>query len=692
MDQDFSLDQQTGNGEVRIGDHWFPLNGGVSEQPLARWPPKVTFGDYAKDSDPLISAYVMSSFTGGIGNYSIKAGVEDDTYWTGTLESRFHDGLTLLPLTESFGSDHDSYTTSRPLGDFPASDPQYLHCFDADVHSWDESTEEFTFEISLAATPVDRGVEYLGEFWVPYGAGGYGVLDSALALTEHVDISPIQFIVWDKKLMALTTNGELRQWHTTDLDWSVTAWTATGENRTLPTGNDPRRMVNFMNTSGVPTLHITTNTLVFAYDPDSDVLYETRLDYPKHPDQGKAAVNWRGDTMFVSVGLGIHGYNGSIITSMGPDGRHGLPDHLRGSIVDLAAEYNGLLALIEGRSNPDATEVSEEFISQNPMYGNEDTWAISDLPLQPVYSSIYRWSNSQWHPVWESAGASGTPTSMSISEADDSYRLWWGYGAEAYTQRLQVDFQNPKQSLLSLSLKFAPSGELTTGWFDADMTAFYKLASHIEVTLDDVFENGQMYGAVSVYYQIDVTSGWKLLGTATGVGRTNMPFGNVLREVGPPFSKGKAFRKIRFRIVMTQLDESQDDDLLALLSALLAEILGDDTLSTSRFSPLLESIVFKFNKIPEQTLSWQFSISLVHPDGYKGVGNDELIQYLYNLLVTDEFFEFGYRGDTFRVRAAQTTGERGSGYDERGNFQMNLVQITTGPSQGNSVTVYTDFT
>ena len=682
---DHSEDPQTGNGEVRIGNHWYPILGGVSEQPLARWPPKVTFGDYAKDSDPLVSAYVMSSFTGGIGNFKIKAGVEDDTYWTGTLETRYPEGVTLLPLTESFGSDEDAYTTVIPLGDFPASNPQFLVSFDADLHHWDESTDAFATEsVSFADTPVDRGVEFRDEFWIPYGANGYGVLDNALALTEYTDIEPIQFIVWDRKLMALTTDGELRQWSVNDTDWSETEWAVSGDNRTLPSGNRPRRLVNFMNASGVPTLYIVTNTLVYAYDPDGDTLYETKLDYPRHPDQGRAAVNWRGDTMFVNVGLGIHGYNGSIITAMGPDGRFGLPAHLRGTIVDLFAEYNGIFALIQGQSSPGIEDVAEEYISQAPMYANENTWAISNFPNQPVYSSVYRWSNSQWHPVWESTNPGGSPTLMYVSQAENAYRLWWGYGNEMYTQELPVTFQNPKQALLSQSAKFMPSGDLITGWFDADMTSFHKLASHIEVNLEDVFGDGVARGSVLVSYQTDQSTAWRLLGEATTIGRTNMPFANETRAVGDPFSHGLAFHRIRFKITLRQISDS-DKVILDIIS-----VLSGEEPRYRRWSPMVDSIVFKFHKIPEQSLSWQFVINLSHPDGYKDVQNETLIDYLYGLLVTDEFFEFGYLDQTYRVRSAQTAGDRASGYDRRGNFNVNLVQVTTGPVRGDDVTVYVD--
>ena len=81
---------QTGNGEVWIDDLCLAVVGGeVSELDLARFQNKVTFGPYDKDSDPLLSSYVMGPWNGGMGNEVLKEGVDDDTFWDATLETLF---------------------------------------------------------------------------------------------------------------------------------------------------------------------------------------------------------------------------------------------------------------------------------------------------------------------------------------------------------------------------------------------------------------------------------------------------------------------------------------------------------------------------------------------------------------------------------------------------------------------------
>jgi hypothetical protein len=245
---------------------------------------------------------------------------------------------------------------------------------------------------------------------------------------------------------------------------------------------------------------------------------------------------------------------------------------------------------------------------------------------------------------------------MEISESQGAYRLWWGYGGEMYTQQLQVAFQNPKQSLLSGGMDLESSGSLITGWFDADMRAFTKLASHIEVNLDNTTGTGAAGGAVRIDYQIDNDNEevWRLLGIASQVGLTVMPFNNTPREVGDPFSIGRPFDRIRFRMELAQDSNPQH-------------------------SPLPYSIVMKFQKIPESQLSWSFTIPLFHEDGFKGVGNKELVDYLDGLLYGREMIEFTVGNETYRARVAQVAGRRSTGYDNRSNLDMSIIEVKTGP-------------
>ncbi len=661
---DNTLDPQTSNGEVRIGKYDYPvLNGSVSVNNLARFQGKVTFGDYSFDSDPLISSQIFSTFTGGQGNERIKAGVDDDTFWTATLETRYPDGPTLLPLSEAFPGDGGG-TIAVPLGDFPAANPKFYAAFDLSVQQWNKLTQEFEAKASLSNSPVERGVEFESLLYIPLGSNGYATMNASHALTYYTDVKPIHFLVFDNKLFALDVDGTLR------IKVVGTAFVAADPDLKLPSGQLPRKLAPFIDQRGDPALYIVTNKTMYAYDPENVKLYQTKLKYPTHPSQGLAVSNWRGDSLYVSVGLGIHGYNGSVITAMGPDSRYGLPANLRGTIVDLVDEYNAMLAFVQGVPAASGTgDIPNTWTFNRPMWQNDQQWSIDDNQYRPTYSSILRWANSQWHKVWESDGATGVPTLGYVSEASDEYRLWWGYGDKMYTQVLPVAFQNPKQSLKSQAARFAPKGELITGWFDADMVAFEKLASHVEVNLEDVTGTNNAGGTLTLSYATDNDSDdqWTLMGSTNRVGRAVFPFDPEVQADGSTFSFGKTWTRIRFKIAMERPQFSGDADPNTLLY----------------LSPLMSSMVFKFIKIPYEGLSWSFACPIMGQEGFKevGVGNKELRNYLNELLTSKEFIQFNFQDKIYRAYVAALSESAQSGYEDKTVIQVNILGVRVPPDQ-----------
>jgi hypothetical protein len=649
---DNTLDPQTSNGEVRIGKYDYPvLNGSVSVNNQARFQGKLTFGDYSFDSDPLISSRIYSHYTGGQGNEEEKAGVDDDTFWTATLETRYPDGPTLLPLSESFTSELNNKNIATPLGDYPASSPDFYAVFDQSIQMWDKNTRSFVQKATLAHPIVERGVEFEGLLYIPMASNGYVTMNPSYSIVASTDVKPIHFLVFDNKLFALETDGTLR------IKTVGVAFAAADPNLRLPSGQLPRKLAPFINQRADPCLYIVTNKTMYAYDPDNAKFYQTKLKYPNHPNQGLAASNWRGDSLYVSVGLGIHGYNGSLVTAMGPDSRYGLPAHLRGTIVDLVDEYNAMLAFVKGVPiDGDGSETPEGWDFNPPMWQDANQWAINDYQYRPTYSSILRWANSQWHKVWESDDASGIPTLGYVSEADGEYRLWWGYGDSMWTQELPITFQNPKQSLRSQASRFALRGEIITGWFNADMLAFEKLGSHIEINLEDVTGNNQSGGAVAVYYEVDNDGDddWKSLGFAYMIGRTVFPFNPQPMQDGSSFSYGQPFERIRFKIAMQRPDFVESDQFL---------------------SPLVSSMVFKFIKIPYEQLSWSFNVPLMGQHGFKGVGNKELRDYLNELLVSREFVQFNFKDNIYRAYVAGLSESAQTGYEDKSAIQVNILGV-----------------
>lgn len=638
---------QASPGTIRLAGKTLSVIGMPSVQDLARFQSKITFGDYSFDSDPLLSAYSMSSFAGGIGNEKLKEGVDDETYWTGTLETRYPGMVALGAKTWAFG--HPTITgigVACPLGDFPAIDPAFWASFDARLTRWNEATRAFVDIGPLTATPVNKAVEYDNVLWVPLGAAGYATVTAAGGITVSTAIGGVvAFCLWDDQVAALTTDGKIRFF------FAATGWAAHLPGMVLPSGHRPRNLVVFINQQQTPTIHVVTSQDVWALDRANDKLYRTQLQFPKHPDQGLGSTNWRGESLYVSVGIGVHAYNGGIISSMGPDGRYGLPAGLRGAIVDLEPEYNALIATIEGEPAPSDDPQAFEIVPT--AYDDDDPYLTSIEAL----SCLLRWVQSGWHPVWQSPTATGVPSWALVSSTADAYRLWWGYGGDLHYQKLPRGFHNPKVGVRAGLNEFAETGFLTTGWFDADMPAFRKLGSHCELVMDDALGTGEPTGTIMVAYQVDNDPSWRSLGTAQQVGRSVFPFVPAERESSDTFSIGQEFGRIRFR-----LEFARPEDRIT-------------------YSPIMALFLLKFIKLPLSSLSFRFTINLTQDRDFMGGGPGEVADFIRLLASGDEFYELIHRDQAYRVRVAQTQTSEATGYDQRSSMTISCVGVEVPPER-----------
>jgi len=626
-------DITTPSETVRLAGKILPLTGPPNVTGNGRFQGKVTFGDYSHDSDPITSSWVIASLVGGIGNEHLKEGVDDETYWTGSLETRHPGMITLLPETLEFTGPVTG--AAYPLGDFPPTSPQFYCTFGSTIARFNVGTQEFDSIGVLPGVPVGKGVVYANKMWIPLGINGYATLDSDGDIQTETDLNVVHFSYWDNKLAALTTENALR------IKFGELPWEDEEDDLILPAGALPRRLVVFRNQEGYPTLHLITSEGVWAYDRQNQILMQTELQYPRHPSQGRAACNWRGEALYVSVGIGIHMYTGGLINSMGPDGRYGLPENLRGTITDLEPEYNALLALVQGSTV--TGEKNQDYTLATGQYGDR----LDPFPDSVSYSSLLRWTGRAWHPAWLSDDATGTPTWAYVSIASNEYYLWWGYGSTMLRQKLPLDQYTPLQGMRVGESRFAQRGELLTGWFDADMPAYDKLASHIEVVLDDVLGNGRSTGKVQVYMQKDYSTAWTLVGDATKPGRTVLPF-NLVERAGGPFRDGQSFRRVRFRLVFSS--------------------------TNPLYSPVLSSFQIRFLKLPVPSLSWTINVDLQHPS-FLNQGARELTEFLRGLSSGNQFHEFIHRDQSYSVRVAQTTGHEMTGKDNRATMQLSLIEI-----------------
>lgn len=619
-------------GEIHLDGIVIPIQDQVGVTNLATLPQRLTFGDYTLASDNLISVWVQSDWTGGGQVEDLREASHAERFRHATTETRYPRMLSQPPETLDFviaGTPDEAV----PIGDYDddgdGTDTFWV-AFDTDLCSWSEEDQDFTVADTLTSFPVGKGVVFDDELWIPLGSSGYDRWDGT-NITNSTAVTPIWFVEWDDKLVALEHDGQVSI-------WDGATWTSPTALK-LRGNRVPRGLVVWWSADRFPTVYVITNRDVWAVDFLVPILYLTGLHFPVHPDQGLGFAAWRDDAMYVSVGVGVHQLSlGMVISAMGLDRDDGLPGEFRGRIVDMEPEYNGLLALVEGLS---VTEVTDEDIPSI-----EETMLRDDAMIVPTASSfarstLQRWTGLGWHTVWESMDATGVPTRVMVSQADDAYRLWWGYAGRMYTQVLRRTFHNPRQGAIAGIDRFASESYLRTGRFDANLTPLHKLASHMEFHLD-----AASTGEIDVSYSSDHFDGYRYLGTVSGTGQQFVRYD--LNADG--FNEGDSYHWIEFQYTLRNTDPLE--------------------------TVILNWVSLYFVVRPLQAKSWQAIAMLDSGDEqHQDVGFREAADFLDGLTTVEHFSTFKHRDQMYRVLVAQTRGSDRTGDDLRGSRTFSIVEV-----------------
>jgi hypothetical protein len=606
-----------------------PVQGMVGYANLATFAPRLQIGDTSKSSDSFYSVWIFSDGSGGGQVEDLREPSHTERYEHGTAELRYPGKITQPPETVKVslaGATGDA----TPVGDYAVSGTTYFWAaYGTSLRKWNKVGLVFDGGGTLTAAPVAKGVVYDDLLWIPQGASGYDTWNGTAVVHSNA-VTPVSLVEWDDKLLALEHDGQVSI-------WDGATWSSPTELR-LRGNRVPRHLVVWWSPERIPTVYIVTDRDVWAVDPLVPYLYRTGLRFPVHPDHGKGATAWRDDAMYVSTGIGVHQLSlGGVVSAMGLDRDDGLPINLRGAIVDMEPEYNGLLALAQGIGT--VTTGSDEELGprlEQPMI--YDDQMVVPTATVTARCTLQRWTGIGWHTVWESAGAEGTATKVMVSQADGEYRLWWGYAGSMYTQVLRRTFHNPRQGASIGIDRFALSSSWKSGRFDANMEAFHKLASHFEIHLDPISQ-----GTLTVRYRTDHFDGWRTLGTASAPGQTVLEF----NPDADAWSEGESFHWIEFE---------------------------HDLTNTDPLHPVFVNwTALKFVSLPLQTRSWRVQVPLSF-ETWLGYGPRELADHLDAMTTSERYVTFKHQDRTYRVRVAQVHGSDQTGKDFRGGRVLSIIE------------------
>lgn len=355
-------------------DGLFPIIGNVSTLATATFSPKVTIGDYTRDSDDYISTLIISDLSGGMNVEDMNEGSDTNRCWTAFADIRKPGKIAHNTRVEKLAKPSGASGTAYSCGQI-ANTP-YVK-FGAKIYGRKESDGSWYSGVNAALTPVGKPVMYAGKIFVPCGASGYFIISEAdsvanpgvptyTAVTSGVqaypasydkdapDVNPptaVAFTVFDQKLWALTTGGAMA-WSFTGADdtWNWPYDEARAWYPRVEPGKTPKRIVPFPNPEGITKIYATTNRDASIYEQSAPPsLQSTPIQTAPHPDNGGAVAVWRsGEDLHIANGLDIIRYTsaGVVVPLAGLARDDGMPQELWGRFTDLEPETSELLGLV----------------------------------------------------------------------------------------------------------------------------------------------------------------------------------------------------------------------------------------------------------------------------------------------------------------------------------------------------------
>ncbi len=633
-------------GTVVLDDRLYPVQGNVSTTDLGVFPPKTTIGDHTKNSNDILSVFILGDFRGGGQIDDMNEGTDQNRYWDGTVEARYPNMIGCPPqtvMTRPAGA--GAGAVARPLGDIGSR--SYM-VWGTVPYAWNNSGRAWlTAQTALAARPVNKPVAYDGWVYIPYGDGPTGyqrVKESGSGtLAAYEDgpggadkIKAVSFVVWADRLIAIETDGQI-SFTTNGTSWTKQNYTPQRKVR-VSKDKTPRHLVSFYNRAGEPAVYIGTDREVLAYDPETPRVWPTPLTFPPHRDVGLGMTVWPpGGDLWVSGGTQITRWtsNNLRVPLAGLNRGHGLPAALRGKVVDLCSEQSFLFALLQGNTSATA---SATWIEDG---GNDDS---PYFPDGTAYSALYVYTGEGWHRLWMSAEPT-TEATWAMVSAVDGYNLWWGIDNFAYTQRLRREYLNPVEGWRAQEDHFAPTWTLETGWFDAAMDGFPKLAVRGIINA----EHASPGDRISVSYKISPTDEWTLLGTATAPDETWIRF--KFDDTG--FAEGQYFNRMKF--------------------------LFEGTGANEKMSSFMDSFSLQYQKLPSDLRAYQFTVPLPSEE-WDGRSGHEIDEDLRGLKNAHRIFR-GVLGDMsgerpMSLRVAGITGDNAAGTDYSGLRVVNCIDLS----------------
>ena len=630
--------------EISLNGVYYPIARPVQSVLSSIYPAKVVIGDTTKDSQARTSVIAWSDWRGGIGINRMETGGDVNRAWWSTCQLRYKNHLILPGLDNDANANKTSTSLTDPsIGAIGELASEIYVAWngstseDAKIYKYNNASDVWG---SALATPSDQVTDTVtwrtlaGETFLIFAhydanGSGYTRFDGS---TWTEDATDSQYVAaWDDRLWGISYAGQL--WY------SIVAGTEVNDAKLpLPAGSVTGLFVA-RDAGGEPILYASTKKGLFAHDAANSKFIQTELTIPNHPHAGKGTIRWR-DSIYMPAGLGVYKYinqaGGAVLAVTGPDRDDGVPTNQRGTIKFMTGSHNELFAGLDASTAPNITSGDSIPYQWQSHHGS---MVIDD---DTGYSTILGYDDMGWEAKWTASSAGRSLQSLTVSDAYDEYRMWWGFNGEIKFMKIPSDIINP--SFVS-DFEFAASGVHETPWFNAGQAEVDKLALKLRVEVQDASSTE----TVAVEYATDYAESYTSLGTITSDGITSYTFGS---------SAGTAFRAIKFKLS-------------------LARTTNTGTVNYTKLTPDVVSTTLEWRKkLPSK---WGHQVQVDINKEYKGKSPKDLRAALLSAIESTTLVEFTFRDDSggtrnYHVDVASATGMEYTGTDERGISTINLVE------------------
>ena len=621
-----------GKNEILLNSERYKINGPVRKTLVSIAAPRFTIGDTQRGADPRASILTQNDFRGGIGwNRGLDPGTVDRVWWS-DCQTRFK-GHLLLPR-KSNAATTQAVGTIKSITEFTvsASTDVYVVHSDNKVYKYLNASDAWSSSLDTLTNPTKETIVFrdtTANYMIfARGSSGYTYTTDASTFTDmdvsgHASRNVEYFTIWHGQLWGIDNEGVLKQWAS-----GPTANPTEKGALPLPNGYVTSLFI-YRDAAGTPIIYAGTKVGLWAFDETNNRWEETELRLPFHTNSGKGTVVWR-DAIYFPAGNAIYKYqtgsNTAVVSLVGFDRDHGIPEAYAGQVVKLIGTHNDLIAFV----NADIDTSYTVFATGRQASG---MGGASTVVSGTGTSAILGFNDVAWEVKWTGADNTGLETAH-VGSAYNEYRMWFGVGNALYWTALSPDVINPDEIS---TFQYAGSGTMETPWFDGGDAAGNKTA----ISLRAVTSTCSTDVNIAISYATNFNESYTSLGTITTNGTTTYDFASGV---------GVEFASIKFKATLT----------------------SDTVLS----SPDLNLIELRWReKIPPK---YGFSVTIDAAKTFRSKTPKQILDNITTVINTNTLVPFTYKDNdsdrSYYVDLISASGFEFTGHDERGQIQIQLVE------------------